>query len=166
VSLREVAHWVEEKRLKHLPAGEEERLAERLTILGIRQSALGQREAALASTQEAVTHCRTLAEQWPDAFLPDLARSLNNLGNRQSELGQREAALASTQEALDALWPLFLRIPDAFGRNVGIILQNLREQRKALDLPLTPQLIQRIETFQAKLGAPPPPAPNPEEDGR
>jgi hypothetical protein len=34
---------------------------------------LGQREAALASTGEAVTRYRTLAKQQPDAFLPDLA---------------------------------------------------------------------------------------------
>jgi hypothetical protein len=51
------------------------------------QSALGQREAALASTQEAVEHYRGLAKARPDAFLPDLAMSLNNLGTMQSDLG-------------------------------------------------------------------------------
>ena len=72
-----------------------------LNNLGMMQSALGQREAALASTLEAVDIYRRLAEARPDAFLPDLAASLNNLGIRQSALGQREAALASTLEAVD-----------------------------------------------------------------
>ena len=71
-----------------------------LNNLGAEQSELGQREAALASTLEAVDLYRKLAEARPDAFLPDLAMSLNNLGTMQSALGQREAALASTREAV------------------------------------------------------------------
>jgi tetratricopeptide (TPR) repeat protein len=70
-----------------------------LNNLGIIFSDLGQREAALAATREAVELYRELATRNPDAFQPDLARSLNNLGIRLSALGQREAALAATREA-------------------------------------------------------------------
>jgi hypothetical protein len=58
-------------------------------------SALGRREEALAATQEAADLYRDLAQQNPQAFLPDLAMSLNNLGNRLSALGRREEALAA-----------------------------------------------------------------------
>src|SRR5262249_46245749 len=114
VSLREVGLWVLETRLKYLPEGSDEERARLLNNLSLYRSALGQREAALASTQEAVALRRRLAEARPDAFLPDLARSLNNLGNRQSELGQREAALASTQEAVALYRRLAEARPDAF----------------------------------------------------
>jgi hypothetical protein len=45
-------------------------------------SSLGQREAALQATQEAVEIYHQLAAAQPQAFLPDLATSLNNLGNQ------------------------------------------------------------------------------------
>ncbi len=114
VSLREVGRWVFGKRLQHLPEGRDEERARFLNNLGNRQSALGQREAALASAVEAVDLYRKLADSRPVAFLPDLATSLNNLGIRQSALGQREAALASTQEALDLRRKLAASRPEAF----------------------------------------------------
>ncbi|MFT3766210.1 MAG: tetratricopeptide repeat protein [Minicystis sp.] len=131
-------------------------LAGSLSNLGIRQSALGQREAALASTQEAVNIRRTLAAARPEAFLPNLARSLNNLGNRQSARGQREEALASTQEALDAIWPLFLRLPAAFEEDTGDYLAALHDRLTALNLPPTPDLLARLETFASLTRRPAP----------
>ncbi|WP_437741006.1 hypothetical protein WME73_36735 [Sorangium sp. So ce302] len=155
VSLREVTLWAEQKRLEHLPEGAElERLAERarlLNNLGNRQSELGQLEAALASTQEAVTIRRTLAEQRPDAFLPDLAMSLNNLGNRQSALGQREAALASTQEALDTIWPCFLDVPHAFAPKTSIILHRMLQILEMLGQSSSPELLERIALVERAL---------------
>ena len=154
VSLREVALGVVRKQLEHLPEGSElEALAERarlLSNLGERQSNLGQREAALVSTQEAVAQYRTLSEQRPEAFLPDLAMSLNHLGLMQRELGQREAELASTQEALDTIWPSFIAVPQAFTRNAFIILRNVLKHLEALGQSSTPELIQRIEFFNTK----------------
>jgi hypothetical protein len=44
---------------------------------------------------------RRLAQDRPDAFLPDLAASLNNIGGDFSNLGRREEALAASQEAVD-----------------------------------------------------------------
>jgi tetratricopeptide (TPR) repeat protein len=105
--------------------------------LGNMQSVLGQREAALASTQEAVDLGRKLAQARPKAFLPYLAMSLNKLSLWQSALGQREAALTSAQEALDAIWPFFLRLPATFERDTGEYLDNLLQHLKALSQPLT-----------------------------
>jgi tetratricopeptide (TPR) repeat protein len=125
-------------------------LAGSLDDLGGMQSELGQREAALASTQEAVDLLRKLAQARPEAFLPDLAMSLNNLGNRQGELGQREAALASAEEALDAIWPFFLHLPAAFERNTGIYLRNLRTHLEALDRPPPSSFLEREATFASR----------------
>ena len=60
---------------------------------------LGQREEALAASQEAANIYRELAVARPDAFRPDLARSLDRLSGRLPELGEREEALAASQEA-------------------------------------------------------------------
>ncbi len=129
-----------------------------LNNLGNKQSALGQREAALISMQEAVDLRRKLAQARPDAFLPDLAMSLNNLGAMQAALGQREAALVSAEEALDAIWPFFLRLPAAFEPFAGIYLRNLREHLEALGRPPPPSLLEREATFAAlrNSGAPTP----------
>jgi tetratricopeptide (TPR) repeat protein len=75
---------------------------------------MGRREEALQATQEAVDLYRRLAEQHPDAFLPDLAASLNNLGARLSEMGRRAEALQATQEAVDLYRRLAEQHPDAF----------------------------------------------------
>ena len=133
VSLREVGLWVLTKRLAGLPEGSaQEERARILNNLSLWQSALGQREAALASTQEAVDLYRKLAQARPEAFLPDLAASLNNLGNRQSELGQREAALASTQEAVDLYRKLAQARPEAFLPDLAMSLNNLGIMQSAL----------------------------------
>jgi hypothetical protein len=47
-------------------------LAVSLNNLGNRLSELGRREEALAAAQEAVAIRRQLAQQHPEAFLPDL----------------------------------------------------------------------------------------------
>jgi CHAT domain len=150
VSLREVGQWVVAERLAHLPEGMDEERARLLNNLSGWQSALGQRKAALASTQEAVDILRKLAQARPEAFLPNLARSLHNLGARQSALGQREAALASTQEALDAIWPFFLRLPAAFERDTADYLHNLRKHLEALGRPPPALLVEREATFAAR----------------
>lgn len=76
------------------------RLAKRWGHWGLRLSALGQREEALAASAEAVQILRRLAEARPDAHLADLATGLSNLGCDLSDLGRREDALAAAEEAL------------------------------------------------------------------
>ena len=71
-----------------------------LNNLGNRLSELGQREAALAATREAVDLYRAVATRHP-GFQPTLAMSLTNLGAMLSELGHHELALAATREAAD-----------------------------------------------------------------
>ncbi len=84
------------------------------------------REAALAASEEAVAHTRTLAQARPDAFLPHLALSLNNLSNQLAELGQREAAaLAAIEEAVAHYGTLAQARPDAFLPDLAASLNNL-----------------------------------------
>ncbi|MGO9170544.1 MAG: toll/interleukin-1 receptor domain-containing protein [Rhodomicrobium sp.] len=94
---------------------------------GIRLSALGKREEALAAAQEAVAIRRRLAEARPDAFLPGLALSLNNLGNGLSELGRREEALAAAQEAVAIRRRLAEARPDAFLPDLALSLGALSQ---------------------------------------
>ena len=76
VSLRELRAWATQRLLDDLDATPEPEQAtaraRMLNHLGIRLSALGRREEALAATQEAVTIRRTLAQTRSDAVLPDL----------------------------------------------------------------------------------------------
>jgi nucleoside phosphorylase/tetratricopeptide (TPR) repeat protein len=129
VSLREPEVWVLSKRLQDLaPTDDVDELRQRSgwwNNLGIAQSELGQREAALASTTEAVDIYRKLAAARPDAFRPNLAMSLNNLGNRQSELGHHAPALASMTEAVKINRALAIAAPDAFMPDLAVSLSNL-----------------------------------------
>ena len=83
--------------------------------LGVRLSALGDREAALSAAREAVDLYRALAAQRPDAFRPDLAVSLNNLATFLSELGDREAALSAAREAVEIRRALAAQRPTRSG---------------------------------------------------
>ncbi len=133
VSLLEVGLWVLTKLLASLPEGsKQEERARILNNLSVWQSMLGHREAALASTQEAIDLRRSLAQARPEAFLPDLASSLHNLGKMQSDLGHREAALASIQEAVDLRRQLAQAHPDALLPALAMSLTGLGYVRSAL----------------------------------
>ncbi len=93
--------------------------------LSLRQSDTGDRDGALASITEAVTHYRRLAEAQPAAFLPDLAGSLNNLSLRQSDTGDRDGALASITEAVTHYRRLAEAQPAAFLPDLAGSLNNL-----------------------------------------
>jgi tetratricopeptide (TPR) repeat protein len=99
---------------------------------GIRLSALGRREEALAAASEAAEICRRLAETRPDAFLPNLASSLNNLGAMLSALGRREEALAAASEAAEIYRRLSETRPDAFLPDLAMSLNNLGAMLSAL----------------------------------
>jgi len=135
VSLRELASWAAQRMVDHVRAttgNESKELAAALISLGRWQRDLGQREAALQSTQEAVNIYEQLAKDRPDAFLPDLAMSRNNLGNMQGELGQREVALQSTQEAVEIYRRLAKDRPDAFLPSLATSLNNLGAMQSSL----------------------------------
>ena len=100
-------------------------LARYLSNLGVRLSAVGQRQAALAPAQEAVAIRRALAASAPDAYRPDLAMALNNLAVFLSEVGQRQAALAPAQEAADLYRALAASAPDAYRPDLAMALNNL-----------------------------------------
>ncbi len=161
VSLREVQEWVSRTvlTLHAVEDGSMEALAERarrLNNLGVQQSALDQREAALVTTQEAVDLYRNLAVQRPDTFLPNLAASLDNLGIWQSELGQRESALRSAQEALDIRRKLAAQRPDTFLPNLAKSLNNLGARQGDLGqleaaLITTQEAVDLFRTLAAQL---------------
>ena len=85
-------------------------------------SHLGRREEALSSAEEAVPLYRQLAQQRPDAFLPDLAMSLGALGNILQANAPGEAA-TRFHEGIQLLSPLFLQLPQAHGQLMMALLQ-------------------------------------------
>ncbi len=139
-------------RMENGEAEAQEDVARYANNLGVRLSDLGHREDALNATKEAVTIRRKLAEQRPDAFLPDLAGSLCNMGIRYSNLGQREAALQATKEAVTIYQKLAKARPDAFLpylamalHNTGIWYSNLGQREDAL------KVTQKAVTIRRKL---------------
>ncbi len=81
--------------------------------LGVRLSALGRREEALAAAQEAAGLYRALAAARPDAFRPDLATSLSVLADCQEAVGHIAEAVRHDRESVATLAPVFLRYPQA-----------------------------------------------------
>ena len=124
VPLREIAVVVLEAMLRGLEHEPVER-ARVLNNLGVRLSAVGRREEALAAAEEATGTYRELAHARPEAFLPDLAGSLSNLGNRLSEVGRREEALAAAEEATAIRRQLAQARPEAFLPDLAISLSLL-----------------------------------------
>ncbi|MFF4060093.1 hypothetical protein ACFYZ0_30630 [Streptomyces sp. NPDC001708] len=100
-----------------------------LNNLSVRQSEVGDRDAALTSITEATELYRTLAQTNPAAFLPHLAMSLNNLSVQQNEVGNRDAALTSITEAVDIRRTLAQTNPAAFLPNLAGSLNNLSNQQ-------------------------------------
>jgi tetratricopeptide (TPR) repeat protein len=105
----------------------------------IRLAYAGRREEALASSEEAVTIFRQLAQSDPDAHLPGLAKSLNDLGTRLLQLGRREEALAPSEEAVTIFRQLAQSDPVTYlsglaaSLNVlGVLLSELGRREDAL----------------------------------
>jgi tetratricopeptide (TPR) repeat protein len=100
-------------------------LARDLNNLAVRLHELGRHEEALAAIREAVDIYRRLAEQRPDAYLPDLALSLNNLAVQLGDLGRHEDGLAAISEAVDTYRQLAEQRPDAHLPELAMSLNNL-----------------------------------------
>ncbi|MBL3587630.1 tetratricopeptide repeat protein, partial [Rhodovulum sulfidophilum] len=125
VALRKLAAVLTQKALEASSGATTEMRAGLKNNLAYRLSDLGQREAALEATHEAVALYRDLAEAQPEAFTPNLAGSLNNLANGLSNLGQREAALEAAQEAVAIRRGLAEARPEAFTPDLAMSLNNL-----------------------------------------
>ena len=138
VSLARVAEWQSRTMLEGASAaGSDDATtladgARWLSQHGADLSALGQREAALATTQEAVSLYRALAEQSPEAFRPALAGSLNSLGRMQRAMKQHNAALTTTEEAVGIYRALAEQSPEAFLPALASSLNNLGNRLCAL----------------------------------
>ncbi|MGH8898457.1 MAG: hypothetical protein ACRDZ4_15930 [Egibacteraceae bacterium] len=85
---------------------EPETLADLLVRVSERARNTGDRNAALTTVTEAVTHYRALAQANPAAYLPDLATSLNNLSNQQADT---EAGASAWRAAIDDMTSLTAR---------------------------------------------------------
>ncbi|MFZ8843028.1 MAG: hypothetical protein ACO2PQ_03230, partial [Thermoflexus sp.] len=79
---------------------------------------------------------RRLAEQHPDAFLPDLARSLGAYGLVLLGLGRSAEAAAAFAEGLRAILPFARALPAAFSGLASALLQGyLRACAEAGEAP-------------------------------
>jgi hypothetical protein len=88
-------------------------LAQSLNNLANRLRALGRREVALATAEEAVRLYRVLAAARPDAFTADLARFLWVLSGLQADTGAQDAGMVTLAEAVKRLIPVFDVYPAA-----------------------------------------------------
>jgi len=98
-------------------------LAGALHNWGIRLSALGQAEEALAAAREAVEIYRKLAVTQPDT-LGDLAMSLNNCGAMLSAQNRAEEALEAVRESVEINRKLAEARPDDYLGNLALSLDN------------------------------------------
>lgn len=128
VALRELAVAVETILFRAEADEESEdgrsRRAARANNLSNSLSALGLREYALSTIEEAVTLRRSLAAARPEAFISDLAGSLNNLSIRLSDLDRREEGLTAIEEAVSLRRTVAAAWPDDFNPELALSLTN------------------------------------------
>jgi tetratricopeptide (TPR) repeat protein len=121
-----------------------------LDNLGITFNDICQREDALKAIREAVDIYRSLTASYPDAFLPDLAKSLNNLGSTLSDLDQHEEALVTYNKALPIIRPLMQKYPQFFEehlyRNLLGKKQVLRAMGREKEMP--PEEMAKLEELR------------------
>ena len=117
-------------------------------------SALGRREPALETAQEAVAIRRELAAWRPDMFRPDLAVSMAVQANCLDALDRPAEALASNAEAIATLSPAFAEHPAALGHWMAPMVQEYLERCERLGQ--SPD-IELLEPIVAILQAGPPP---------
>ena len=93
--------------------------------VGLLLDQVGRTAEALDLEQEAVSIFRKLAEEMPDVYRPDLARSLNSLGNCFGALWLTHEALRVTQEAVGIYRELAKEQPDQYRHRLATSLTNL-----------------------------------------
>ena len=117
------------------------RLAESLTSVGNRLSAMGRHEQAVLAAAEGVQIRRRLAAAEPAAFEPNLAIELSNFGNQLAGLGRRQEALSAAEEAVQIRRRLAAANPAAFEdglagelNNLGLRLSDMGRRQEALSV--------------------------------
>lgn len=123
-------HMVRKYLMAH-PQDSEGYHAEQARIINLHSIALtnlGRREEALDAAQEAVQLRRQLADQRPDAFIPDLVASLDTLGCiLQQDSRMTDAATACFAEGIEHLTPLIMQLPMAYGSLIQQLVRDYLE---------------------------------------
>ncbi|VAV83825.1 TPR-repeat-containing protein? [hydrothermal vent metagenome] len=96
-----------------------------LNNLGNLQSDRNELNKAEESYNEALDTYRKLAEDNPQAFLPNVASTLNNLGNLQSDKNELDKAEDSYNETLGIRRKLAIDHPQAYLPDLAMTLRNL-----------------------------------------
>ncbi|MFE4700369.1 ATP-binding protein, partial [Streptomyces sp. NPDC056738] len=126
-------------------------LAASLNNQSVRLAELGRREDALTAVTRAVDAYQALADQRPDAFLPNFAASLNNQSGCLADLGRREDALTAVTRAVDTYQALADQRPDAFLPNFAMSLNN--QSNRLADLGRREEALtaatRAVDTYQA-----------------
>jgi tetratricopeptide (TPR) repeat protein len=142
-------------------------LARSLSVLSVRQQAVGRYDDALRSGSEAVQMCERLVRLEPEAFRADLAASLNNKANCLDELNRRPEALEARRRAETEYRRLAGELPEAFGpaddlrrfADLATVLNNLSTDLRGAEgfamaeesVHICRQLTAADETFKADL---------------
>jgi tetratricopeptide (TPR) repeat protein len=135
--------------------------AQALSNLGTFLSAVGQRQEALAPTEESVRILQQVDGSQPEARR-FLAMALNNLSKALGELGRPQEALATTEEALKIFRelaktnPAFLNYLAGSQTNLGKFLGELGRRQEALAtseeaLKINRELVKTNPAFQENL---------------
>ena len=103
---------------------------------------------ALATTQEAVSRYRALAQSNPDAFLPNLATSLGAHAQALRAAGQEEAALQHFLEGADCVLAVAAHLPPVLSRLVGALLRDAAQSVNKLEADPT-ELLRLIDRYNA-----------------
>ena len=96
-----------------------------LNLLGILYNAQHRFAEGEAAYREALKIYRSLAEENPDAFLPNVAATCDNLANLLKDQHRTEEAERLFREALEICRSLATENPDAFLSNVATTCNNL-----------------------------------------
>ncbi len=87
---------------------------------------------AVAVYQEALALYRELAQQQPEVYTPEVARTLTNLGVALDELRRYDEAVAAYQEALALYRELAQQQPEVYIPDVAMTLNNLGNALRSL----------------------------------
>jgi hypothetical protein len=117
--------------------------------------AVGDRDAALITTQHAVETYRALVDANPTTYLPGLAAALGSLAAQYAELKKHEAALTPAQESVDICQRLTETSAEVYFTHLVVSLKNLAYYLAALDRisAAVDLYTSRIETFAASPAA-------------
>ncbi|MGH3872647.1 MAG: hypothetical protein ACRDSR_14250 [Pseudonocardiaceae bacterium] len=94
---------------------------------------MGDRDAALLTTEHALETYRALVDTNPDTYLPGLAAALGSLAAQYGELNQHDLALIPAQEAVDICRLLTEASAEVYFTQLAMALKNLTYHFAELD---------------------------------